>query len=650
MTKFDLWMMGGLLAIGTIVGAWDAGAQSAAEAGMGATAASGFLRGVGYSPWHAKYKNWIGPGNVEEFAEDMALMRELRINAVRRWGPITREGLEHYRKAGLKVIPQIRTDKLPKTCFVNGHEHGVAFCAPEASAAMREGAARLAKDLVGEPSIAAYLLGNEYSWVGCDEGRYEYVGFDDATVRAYQRWISQRFRTIEDWNRLTGRSDASFDSICPPRGAAKDSAWWEWWLFNRQVFGEFMKSGYEGIRRYDPATPVSYALLCGNRWDAATEDAALGFLDIQGDNLYWGWDKDWAGYGVRLARRIGAGRPALITEFGFTTFETAATTGALDAGEKPEGGLEEPARAARLMTQNLWLLALHPEVKGVFPFLFNDEWWHGKDPARQDCTADCFGLITADRKHIKKIGHAVGACYTEFEQIDPFLATRSASAEVLITDQVADWWRKNADGPKLASVARELYRHGVNFHLVSLLQTEDLDRSPCRRLILLDSVIPDNPDQTSPAMDALRRFTQKGGEILYISSEPWRSLYGTAYPVDGLARVVTPPGPEPLWPVLVSFLSERRTVVSGDESVFWRVLDSANGPHLILVVTGEQPAARIEVSGFAAVELVAGDAGAFATTKTGCVLTQVATHAVIRGKPVQASGGWRRVVHALWPW
>jgi len=48
-----------------------------------AAAPHGFIRGVGYSPWHSKPKQWIGPAHSEEFARDMSLMRELRINAIR---------------------------------------------------------------------------------------------------------------------------------------------------------------------------------------------------------------------------------------------------------------------------------------------------------------------------------------------------------------------------------------------------------------------------------------------------------------------------------------------------------------------------------------------------------------------------------------
>jgi len=597
-----------------------------------AAATHGFIRGVGYSPWHSKPKQWIGPAHSEEFARDMTLMRELRINAIRTWGPMKRERLDRFREEGLRVLPQIGNVQTPHSRFASGDTAGIAFCTPEAKAAICRSGASLAQELANDSSLVGFLLGNEYAWTGSIQSGHEYAGFDEATIRAYHGWINRRFSSVEHWNQLTGRNDPSVDAIRPPRRVTPGNDYWEWWLFSRQAFADFLSSGREGIRQFDPKTPVSYALLCGNRWDSATEDAPLGFLDIQGDNLYWGWDRDWSGYGVRLCRRVGAGHPVLITELGFATHETGDADNSLEASGKPEGELEEPGRASRLMTQNLWFLALHPEVKGVFPFSFNDEWWHGKDPRRLDCVGDCFGLVTADRGHVKQIGRAVGACYAEFEKVDSFLAARQATVEVLVTDQVGDWWRSRDCQPNLTAVVRELYRHGVGFHLVSLLNPEDIDRSPCRRLLLVDNVIPDNPDQTSPAMDALRRFKAKGGEILCLAPKPLVSLYGSECSANELAmRIVPPPPADRLWPELESFLPARTTVVSSDRNIFWRVLTANGVPHLLVVVDGDQPATTIQVTGFVADGLAAGDAASFEKSGSGCVLTNVGTHALIRG-------------------
>lgn len=594
----------------------------------------GFLRGVGYSPWHSKLKRWIGTDDVEEFEKDMDLMRNLHINAVRTWGPITPQKLARFRREGLKSLPQIAQLSGPPSQFADGSPAGLSFCAPDALEAMHRNGANLAESLAGDASVAGILLGNEYSWIGRIGDTRVYSGFDEATVRAYHRWISRRFGSVENWNRLTGRRDASISEVKPPGGVLPRNDFWEWWLFNRRAFADFLKSGYEGVRSIDLKTPVSYALLCGNRWDAATEDAALDFLDVQGDNLYWGWDKDWAAYGVRLTRRIGIGRPILVTEFGFATCEADMSPAWQEAAQKPEGELTEPSRAARLMTQNLWFLALHPEVRGVFPFVFNDEWWHGGDRDRLDAPGDCFGLVTADRQQIKQVGLAVGACYAEFEKIDSFLASRQAPVELLITDQAGDWWRKSAARPDLSAIARELYRRGVVFQLVSLLNPEDLDRSSCRRLLLADSVIPDNPDQSSPAMEALGRFKARGGRILSIAPEPFSSLYGTKYaPEDLAARIVPPPPAGGLWAALEDFLPARKTTVTSDRQVFWRAFTANGIPHLLVVVDGDQPAASVQIQGFPADTLIAGDARSFAKNEEGCVLTDITTHALIKGRP-----------------
>jgi hypothetical protein len=134
-------------------------------------------------------------------------------------------------------------------------------------------------------------------------------------------------------------------------------------------------------------------------------------------------------------------------------------------------------------------------------------------------------------------------------------------------------------------------------------------------------------------MDALRRFKAKGGEILCLAPKPLASLYGSEYSANELAMRIAPPPPaDRLWPELESFLPARTTVVSSDRNIFWRVLTTNGVPHLLVVVDGDQPATKIEVTGFVADGLAAGDAASFEKSGSGCVLTNVATHALIRGQ------------------
>lgn len=182
-----------------------------------AAATHGFIRGVGYSPWHSKPKQWIGPAHSEEFARDTTLMRELRINAIRTWGPMKRERLDRFRDEGLRVLPQIGNVQTPNFRFASGDTADIAFCTPEAKAALFRSGASLAKGLANDSSLVGVLLGNEYAWTGSTQSGHEYAGFDEATIRAGLSRLDQppflKRRTLESADRsqrsLGGRHQAT---------------------------------------------------------------------------------------------------------------------------------------------------------------------------------------------------------------------------------------------------------------------------------------------------------------------------------------------------------------------------------------------------------------------------------------------------------
>ena len=573
---------------------------------------AGFLRGMGWSPWHAKY-GWNRPREV--VVQDFAILRDLHVNALRTWGPVSRKGLDVYWRHGLYLVPQIARGRMPRMQFKDGSPGQPAYAALEALADIRTHAAALAAALHGHPGLAAYNLGNEYSWVGRNKaGQYQCLGFDSLTQKAFHAALRRRFGTIERWKRLTGRADPAFEAIIPPTGAGRDLLYWEWWRFQRQTFSRFLHAGYDGIRRHDPTTPVTYALLCGGRWDAATEDADLRFLEWQGDNLYYHWDKDWGGYCLRLARRIGPGRPILLTESGINTWT-----------------FKKPEVAARLMRQMLWLLAMHPEVKGIFPFVYCDEWWHGPDPKALDVPGDAWGIVTADRKP-KATYTPVRETYAAFERLNAFMAERRSPVELLVSDQVVDRWRGLA-GPSVRDVCRTLYRRGVSFRLVSLLRPGDLAATPCKRLLLLDSTIPDEPDGSSPARDALRAFVRRGGRILYLNDRPWRGLYRPDGPPPDIQAIQAPGSGDP-WPRIIRLLGTPSISVEaeGAKEIFWRRLTGAGRDLLLLVATGPEPVGRVVIRNAPVTGMVETD-GARLTgerTPTTCVLTQFDTFALLR--------------------
>jgi len=567
-----------------------------------------FLRGMGWSPWHATH-GWGRPPEV--VAEDYRFLADMHVNALRTWGPTKRASLEkQFETHGLYMVPQVGGIKAPRMAFADGKSGHVAYLHPESLNAMRGRATALAKEMAGARGLAALNLGNEYSWVGTNrKGQYQYQGFDETTLTAFRKTLAERFGTIANWRRLTGRDEQSFADITPPTGQNKSLLFWEWWRFQRQAFGQYLRAGHEAIHAVAPDTPVTYALLCGNRWDAATEDADLPFLELQGDNLYYHWDKSWLDYSIRLARRIGPGRPALITETGINTQRFA-----------------DPAVASRLMRQMLWTLLMHTEVRGVFPFVYCDEWWHGKDPKAQDTGEDYWGILTADRKP-KSTYRAVQETYAEWERLGGIVNTRESDIELLVSDQVIDRWRGRS-GPTVKQVCRQLYTHGISFRLVSALRPSDLAATRCKRLLLLDSHLPDNPDGTSPIRDALRGFATKGGEILYLSEKPFQALYGTAGAHGTKATVQTAATPEAIWARIQAFLPQCALKVTSGGELLWREFRAGDRHFVLLVASGSRPALNVRVESPTGLSLVSSDARELSSVIGGWTIAELPTYAL----------------------
>ena len=281
------------------------------------------------------------------------------------------------------------------------------------------------------------------------------------------------------------------------------------------------------------------------------------------------------------------------------------------------------------MEQMLWLLALHPEVRVVFPFVYCDEWWHGPDPKVQDVSGDAWGIVTADRKP-KSTYAPRRDTYAEFERLGEFMSTREAAVDVLVSDQAIDRWR-GPSAPSVDDVCRGLYHRGVSFRLVSLLRPSDIDPSTCKRLILLDSTIPDEPDGSSPARDALAAFCAKGGEILYLCEQPWRGLYlPDGPPEDGCVRVASADGGA--WDAIEPFIARRAaTVEARAVEVFWRVLAGAGRDYLLLIASGSEPVGNVTIRG-TEVHAVESADGAVIEVREGdvCRLRGVDTYAVLR--------------------
>ena len=212
------------------------------------------------------------------------------------------------------------------------------------------------------------------------------------------------------------------------------------------------------------------------------------------------------------------------------------------------------------------------------------------------------------------------------------MCTREAPIEVLVSDQAIDRWRGRA-GPSVDDVVRGLYRRGVSFRLVSLLRPTDLFAIPCKRLVLLDSTIPDEPDGQSPARDALTAFTRSGGQILCLSDRPWRGLYLPDGPPPDIEAVVRSTERD-AWPAIEAFIGKRGVIVEGATGkIFWRQLRASGQNFLLIVATGAEPADRVMIRGVSVAEIESADGAEIDRAGAACQLRGLNTFALLRLAP-----------------
>ena len=464
----------------------------------------GFVRGIGWSPWHAT-EHWHHSKATRDL--DQKLLREAHIDGLRSWGVYPRRVAEANLRQGRSVWATVRFKPSVKSKFSNGTEGGIALAHPKNIDTFVGACREAAERFKGLSPALVLLLGNEYSYVGPCGKHYLYKGFDDYTQQDFRRWLQGRFGTIERFNTTCGTKCEGFEAVRP---FANRRTKLEWWLYLHMTFERFMRAGYDTIKAVDPSRPVSYAKLMGNHWDPCTEYARLPFLDIGGDNLYWHWRKTWQDYNHYLNDLVAAaqGRPVIITESGFQS---------LVRGEE---------ESARLMKQMLLNCMIHPQVAGVAVYAYSDEWYVDGKPQEQ-AKGESWGIVTADRK-AKAQYQSVAEVYKLFEQENDFLVHRAAPAIVAVSTQDWDWLVTGKPYQFHISVERMLYANGVIFETVCSEDLCDIDPKRQPRLILCDDYFRNEPDGKPGALEGLLRYVQQGGRVLYFSDNPFKVAYGEA--------------------------------------------------------------------------------------------------------------------------
>ncbi|KPK42528.1 MAG: hypothetical protein AMJ78_02245 [Omnitrophica WOR_2 bacterium SM23_29] len=288
----------------------------------------------------------------------------------------------------------------------------ISFEDPEARAQYTEFLAAVASRYKDNPTIAGWIVGNEYGYLGLWSGRQD--GYDSECENAFRVWLSNFYTgDIDRLNSFWGTSYASFDEVVMPEIYDRDNpAWWDLVQWREDSVANFVAIGAEAVKTSDPNHLLSYATV-GMQWGEEdwryhAEDAAkiakacrdmgapLDFWSI--NNYPWdllGHESQTGQWGVVYAK-WKTGLPVLCTETGFTSSETMYP------------GLNEDNQGI-LIRNSLWE-ELEAGAIGVHVF-------HWSDRTYISNREKGFGIVYPDRR-VKPAFWHVRDTYNLMDQID----------------------------------------------------------------------------------------------------------------------------------------------------------------------------------------------------------------------------------------
>jgi hypothetical protein len=312
----------------------------------------------------------------------------------------------------------------------------MSFEDPNARAQYTEFLTAVATRYKDDPTIVAWIVGNEYGYLGLWSGKQD--GYDDDCIAAFQGWLSTFYGgDINALNSVWGTSYTSFTEVDMPTPYDRDNpAWWDLVQWREDSVANFTAIGAQAVRDADPYHLISYSTV-GMQWGEedwryhaedtgkiaqACQDigAPLDFWSI--NNYPWallGHESQTGQWGVVNAK-WRTGLPVLYTETGFTSSETMYP------------GLNEQNQG--ILIRNSLFEALETGAIGVHVFTWQD---------RQYITdrEKGFGILYADRR-IKPAFWVVRDTYNLMDQIDLIHLLAGSSDP---TPDVAFYWTEAVD-------------------------------------------------------------------------------------------------------------------------------------------------------------------------------------------------------------
>ncbi|MFH1778908.1 MAG: beta-galactosidase [Candidatus Omnitrophota bacterium] len=312
----------------------------------------------------------------------------------------------------------------------------ISYEDPQARAQYTEFLSAVVSRYKNDPTIAGWIVGNEYGYLGLWSNRQD--GYDPDCENAFRNWLSNYYGgDISKLNSVWGTSYTSFSQVGMPETYHRDNpAWWDLVQWREDSVANFIAIGAKAVKTANPNHLISYATV-GMQWGEEdwryhAEDSAkiakacrdigtpLDFWSI--NNYPWdllGHESQTGQWGVLYAK-WKTGLPVLCTETGFTSSETMYP------------GLNENNQGI-LIRNSLWE-ELETGAIGVHVFHWNDRKYISDREKG-------FGIVYPDRR-VKPAFWVVRDTYNLMDQLD---ATHLFAGSKDPTADVAFYWTEAVD-------------------------------------------------------------------------------------------------------------------------------------------------------------------------------------------------------------
>lgn len=386
----------------------------------------------------------------------------------------------------------------------------------------------LARIVSKHPSMYAYDVWNEPHLEpsgghefnpSIDQKLYCYC---ERTIASFQRWLKERYATLEKLSEAWVRRYPSWDVIDPPRGPGSYIDWVDWRRFMMERSSEEMRFRVKILRSVDTrsileshvfsqAAILPLALQAINPWRLAELMEYWGLSDFprwEGSPIYFSAAQ------IELTRAAAAGKPFWITE--------------LQGGHGSNGIRRSPQMRPRDIRLWNWMLV----VMGGKGIIY---WCYLTEATGTESTG--FGLVERDGSASERVLEAAQdhqLIEEHWEIIKDYTPIPEVAVVVDIDNALLTFamsGKEDASTKSFAGYYKALWNCDV---LVDFIEPQALDRSDRYKLIIVPWHLLAKQDTCAH----LRQFVEGGGTLLLetgFASYDEHMVYNSVVPAFGLA-------------------------------------------------------------------------------------------------------------------